>query len=244
MSESEVLMNRTESIVHLRELVHQAKHAVFFGGAGVSTASGIPDFRGSGRGEEPVEYLLSRDCLRREPERFFAHYRRRMVYPDAAPNAAHRALAALEAEGHLKAVITQNIDGLHQKAGSRRVLELHGNGTRYYCDRCGARYPVLPVGDGVFRCDKTACRGLVRPDIVLYGEGLNAAVWEQAVAEVAAADLLLVGGSSLVVHPAASLLDYFAGEHLILINFQPTPYDTKAETVLRESLTDVLPLLR
>lgn len=236
-------MEYQTAISALRDCLHHAKHAVFFGGAGVSTGSGIPDFRGSGKREEPVEYLLSRTCLREEPERFFVHYRRRMVFADAEPNAAHLALAELEKRGILKAVITQNIDGLHQKAGSRRVLELHGNGLRWYCDRCGALYPEAVKGEGIPRCTKPSCQGVIRPDIVLYGEGLNSRVFDQAADEVAAADLLLVGGTSLVVHPAASLLEYFAGKHLFLINFQPTPYDARAERVYRESLTELLPLL-
>ena len=198
--------------------------------------------------EESPEYLLSDECLKREPLRFFAYYRKNMLYPDAMPNPAHYALAELEKEGILKAVVTQNIDGLHQAAGSRKVLELHGSVARSYCMNC--RRPVekdfIAETEGVPRCE--TCGGTVRPDVVLYGEFLPADVFEEALREIEAADFLLVGGSSLTVNPAASLVWRFGRKRdgaktLAIVNFDETPYDGEAEFLIRESVADVLPRL-
>ena len=238
-------------LAELREKLHAAKHAVFFGGAGMSTASGIPDFRGQAglytvSEEESPEYLLSDICLRREPERFYAYYRTHLLYPDAKPNPAHFALAELEKEGVIRAVITQNIDGLHQAAGSRHVLELHGSVARSYCPKCGspAEGDLIARTEGIPRCE--TCGGTVRPDVVLYGEFLPQGVFEEAKREIGEADFLLVGGSSLTVNPAASLVWLFGRKRagtLAIVNFDETPYDTDADYVIRESVADVLPRL-
>lgn len=227
----------------IKEILKNAKHAVFFGGAGVSTDSGIPDFRGAGglyHGEEELnEYLLSRPCLMRQPERFFSFYKNHMLYPDAKPNATHLALAELERRGEIKAVITQNIDGLHQMAGSQNVIELHGTVHKNYCSQCGTHYDLSFVmdGTGIPKCPK--CGGVVRPDVVLYGESLPGNAFFQAEEEIAHADVLIVGGTSLTVNPAASLVGSFQGAHLIIINYTPTPYDGYAELVVRESLSEM-----
>ncbi len=229
-----------QQLSQIKQLLLSSKYAVFFGGAGVSTASGIPDFRGS-HGlyrcpEEFNEYYLSRECLITEPEKFFAFFRKNMLFPTAAPNATHTALAQLEQRGIIKAVITQNIDGLHQAAGSRRVIELHGTAARYYCTRCRRVYGkgILSDGDDVPVC--ADCGALVRPDVTLYGEALDGFAFVDARNEIAKADVLITGGTSLTVHPAASLLEDFRGKHLIIINYTPTPYDGAAEFVLRDSL--------
>ena len=230
-----------------------SEHAVFFGGAGMSTASGIPDFRGQAglytvSGEESPEYLLSDTCLLREPERFFAYYRSHMLYPDAKPNPGHYALAEMERRGILKAVVTQNIDGLHQAAGSRHVLELHGSVARSYCVKCGRRAErdLIAETEGIPRCE--LCGGTVRPDVVLYGEYLPAAVFDEARQEIERADFLLVAGSSLTVNPAASLVWRFGrrrdgGKTMVIVNFDETPYDDEADYVIRESAAEVLPAL-
>lgn len=231
----------------LKRMIGAAERIVFFGGAGVSTGSGIPDFRGSaglyreeGPGERPEEILHTR-YLARYPERFFAYYRAHMLYPDAEPNEAHRALAALEREGALTAVVTQNIDGLHTAAGSRTVHELHGSVLKNYCVACGRRYPLSFVlsSEGVPTCP--ACGAIVRPDVVLYGEGLCGDVFDAAIRAIADADLLLVGGSSLTVQPAASLIEYFDGEAMVILNKTPTPYDGLASLLIRDPIEEVLP---
>ena len=228
----------------VKEILKNSKYAVFFGGAGVSTESGIPDFRGNGGlysdGEESSEYYLSRDCLETEPKEFFRFFRRNMVFDSFEPNDAHNALADMEERGIIKAVITQNIDGLHQKAGSRRVIELHGSASRHYCIRCGRVYDsegLLDMGE-IPRCD--SCGGVVRPDVTLYGEALDGGCFLDAEEEISKADVLIVGGTSLVVQPAASLVELYQGEHLIIINYSPTPYDGVAEYVIRGSLAEVL----
>lgn len=230
----------------LCEMLENSRHTVFFGGAGMSTESGIPDFRGTGglytAEGAGNEYYLSRACLQREPEEFFKFFNKNMVFADAKPNAGHYALARLEATGKLSAVITQNIDGLHQAAGSRRVLELHGTLSRAYCSRCGKVYDgaVLSSG-GVPKCEK--CCATVRPDVTLYGEALDGFTWREAENEIAEADLLIVGGSSLTVYPAASLVGNFEGKHLVIINYSPTAYDTSADLVIRASVGEVLGVL-
>ncbi len=229
-------------IEKIKEILKNSSHAVFFGGAGVSTASGIPDFRGAAGlytvSDEPAEYFLSRECLLSEPRRFFEFYREKMVYPDARPNDAHYALARLEAEGIIKAVITQNIDGLHQMAGSRNVLELHGTLSRSFCDRCGKTYAPDAIND-ISDIPRCSCGGIIRPDVTLYGESLPAEAFSAAEEHIEKADVLIAAGSSLTVYPAASLVADFAGEHLIIINYSPTPYDGFAEYVIRESIEDV-----
>ena len=231
-------------IENVKEILRNCEYAVFFGGAGVSTDSGIPDFRGNGglytSGEESNEYYLSRKCLVQEPEKFFGFYRRNMVFRNAEPNGAHLALAELERQGIIKSVITQNIDGLHQKAGSGRVIEIHGTSSRLYCTRCGKVYSddILFDGTDVPRC--SVCGSIVRPDVTLYGEPLDGFNFSDAEEEISNADVLIVGGSSLVVNPAASLIDLFQGEHLIIINYSSTPYDYDAEYLIRDSVSDVL----
>ncbi len=244
-----------DDIRRLKEALDAAEHAVFFGGAGMSTASGIPDFRGASglytvSEEESPEYLLSDECLVKEPERFFAYYRTKILYPNAKPNPAHTALAELEKRGRIRAVVTQNIDGLHQAAGSRKVLELHGSCARSYCMKCGrpVERDYIAQTEGVPRCE--TCGGVVRPDVVLYGEFLPQAVFEEAKREIEAADLLLVGGSSLTVYPAASLVTRYtrlAGRGrrriLAIVNYGETPYDCDADFLIRESVAEVLPQL-
>lgn len=238
-----MVQNNLNDVQRIAEILKNARHAVFFGGAGVSTASGIPDFRGAAGlytvSDEPAEYFLSRECLLSEPRRFFEFYREKMLYPDARPNDAHYALARLEAEGIIKAVITQNIDGLHQMAGSRNVLELHGTVARSFCDRCGKAYDSDAIND-ISDIPRCSCGGVIRPDVTLYGEALPAEAFSAAEEHIAKADVLIAAGSSLTVYPAASLVADFAGEHLIIINYSPTPYDGYAEYVIRDSLVDVL----
>ena len=234
--------------IELEYIIKNAENIVFFGGAGVSTESGIPDFRGSGglytEQDElldvPPETALSIEYLRTRPEGFFEYYRRKMVYPDVEPCGAHRVLAELERMGKLSAVITQNIDGLHQAAGSRNVIELHGSTLRNYCTSCGRKYPAEYVTEscGVPGCNE--CGGIVRPDVVLYGEALDAKAFYRAEEAIYECDVLIVGGTSLTVYPAASLIDYYQGDHLIIINKSPTPYDSLAEYVFRESISEVL----
>lgn len=233
----------------IRAILADAENVVFFGGAGMSTESGIPDFRGTGgiytQDEEDIspEDMVSHDFLLHHPEAFYRFYRSKMLFPDARPNEGHYALAFLEARGKLSCVITQNIDGLHQAAGSERVLELHGSVNHNYCLHCGRKYPLSAIteSDSVPRC--TACGGLIRPDVVLFGEGLNTEIFTEAEEAIYAADVLIVGGTSLTVHPACSLLDAFEGEHLIIINRTPTPYDALASYVLRTPLGETLAAL-
>ncbi|MBR7161443.1 MAG: NAD-dependent protein deacylase [Clostridia bacterium] len=231
----------------LQSMIKEAERIVFFGGAGVSTGSGIPDFRGSGglynepdESEESPEEMLSGDYLRRYPEKFYRYYKKNMLYPNAEPNAAHRALAKLEQAGKLTAVITQNIDGLHQAAGSRNVIELHGSVLRNYCISCFREYPLSYVteADGVPVCGH--CGNPVRPDVVLYGEGLDGLSFARAQREIERADLLIVGGTSLTVYPAAGLIHHFRGDHFVILNKTQTPYDPYASLVIREPIEDVL----
>ncbi len=229
------------NIAQLGEWVGAAKRIVFFGGAGVSTESGIPDFRSTGglynqQYKYPPEVIVSHTFYEERPEEFFAFYRKRMLFPDAQPNAAHRKLAEWERQGRLAAVVTQNIDGLHQAAGSRNVLELHGSVHRNYCEHCGKSFPLsyLLQSTGVPRCD--ACGGPVRPDVVLYEEALDSDILEAAVEDIAAADLLIIGGTSLVVYPAAGLIRYFQGSHLVLVNKTATAADSRADLVIHDAI--------
>ena len=228
----------------LQAWVNSSRSIVFFGGAGVSTESGIKDFRSvdglySQHYRWPPEKILSRSFFDRQPEEFYRFYRDKMLCLDAKPNAAHSKLAQLEQAGKLRSVVTQNIDGLHQLAGSKRVWELHGSVHRNYCMRCGRSFPVEYIRDsqGVPTCP---CGGTVKPDVVLYEEGLDSHVLEGAVADIQSADLLIVGGTSLAVYPAAGLLNYFRGEHLVLINKTPTPYDHRADLVLAGPIGQLL----
>lgn len=231
----------------LSDMLADASRVVFFGGAGVSTESGIPDFRSAGGlytlhagGARPPEYMLSHSCWRDHPADFYAFYRENMLYPQAEPNGAHTALARLEDAGTLRAVVTQNIDGLHQRAGSRTVHELHGSVLRNRCVLCGAQYPMETIltSTGIPRCE--ADGGIIKPDVVLYEEGLDPDVMDAAVRDISSADVLVVGGTSLNVYPAAGLLDYFRGQHLVLINKSATPADHRAELVIHEAIGEVL----
>jgi NAD-dependent deacetylase len=231
----------------LKKAIAEGEKIVFFGGAGVSCASGIPDFRGSAGlynekskyGASPEE-ILHISYMQRNPKGFYEYYKDNMLYPGAKPNAAHRALAKLEAAGKLTAVVTQNIDGLHQLAGSRNVFELHGTVRHNYCVRCYSEYTVDHIIKAPLVPKCTNCGGIVRPDVVLYGEGLDGYVFEGAKRAIAEADVLIVGGTSLTVNPAAALVNYYGGEHFIIINKTPTPYDMYAEAVIREPIEEVL----
>ena len=235
-----------EQLQQLSQMIGRAQRMAFLGGAGLSTESGIPDFRSSngvyaalkayGR---PPEELLSHDFFVRHPDVFFDYYRKYLIRPEAKPNPAHYALARLEQQGKLTAVVTQNIDELHQRAGSRNVLELHGSVYRNHCMECGKSWPVEAVleADGVPRC---TCGGVIKPDVVLYGEGLNSATLTAAVEAIAAADMLLIGGTQLSVYPAAGLVDYFHGKDLAVINLSATPRDAQAALTIRRPIGEVL----
>ncbi len=231
----------------IKKLVDGSNSTVFFGGAGVSTASGIPDFRGNNglykiesEYGAPPEEILSGRYLHKDPERFYKYYRENMLYPSAEPNGAHKALARLERLGKLTAVITQNIDGLHQAAGSDKVIELHGSVLRNYCLECRREYSLEDIieSSGVPHC--TLCGSIVRPDVTLYGEALDLNAFYEAEEACINADVLIVGGTSLTVNPAASLVGTYKGDHLIIINKSPTPYDRYAEYVIREPIEEAL----
>lgn len=222
----------------------ESQSVVFFGGAGVSTESGIPDFRSTDglyhqRYPYPPETILSHSFFRENPEEFYRFYKEKMVVRGARPNAAHEALAKLEQMGKLKAVITQNIDGLHQAAGSRKVLELHGSVHRNFCMRCKNPYSLDEVlkAEGVPRC---SCGGLIKPDVVLYEESLNQDVMREAVQAISSADMMVVGGTSLTVYPAAGLLEHYRGNRLVLMNQTETPMDYLADLVIREKIGIVM----
>ncbi len=228
----------------LRSWVEESGNIVFFGGAGVSTESGIPDFRSvDGLYHQeyayPPETILSHGFYQRNTEEFYRFYKKKMICREAEPNKAHRALAKLEAEGKLKAVITQNIDGLHQMAGSREVLELHGSVHRNFCTRCGKFFDADYIlgAKGVPLC---SCGGVVKPDVVLYEEGLDYATMQKAISCIAAAEVLIIGGTSLTVYPAAGLIDYYRGKKLVLINKSATPMDGRADLVITEPIGETL----
>ena len=237
-----------QKIDQLKQLLRTSDNIVFFGGAGVSTESNIPDFRseqGLYRAQtqygHPPERMLSHCFLEQNPTAFFQYYLHELLYPEVRPNAAHYALARLEEQGKLKAVITQNIDGLHQLAGSKRVLELHGSVQKNYCMNCGARYGLdfmLTQKGGVPHCPD--CGGIVRPDVVLYEEGLDRDTLRAAQKAIHLADLLIVGGTSLVVYPAAGLLQFFRGRNLVLINKGATAYDRQADLLIQDSIGETL----
>ena len=228
----------------LQEIIDGTKRLVFFGGAGVSTESGIPDFRSvdglyNQRYACPPETILSHSFFEVRPAEFFEFYRDRMLFPNAKPNKAHTWLAKFEETGRLTGVVTQNIDGLHQAAGSRRVFELHGSVHRNYCMDCGKFFPMETIlhSTGIPRCE---CGGVIKPDVVLYEEGLDDATVRGALRVISQADVLIVAGTSLTVYPAAGFLDAFSGRHLILINRDPTPADGRAELVIHDKVGEVL----
>ncbi|MDO4293170.1 MAG: NAD-dependent protein deacylase [Eubacteriales bacterium] len=227
----------------LKEIVDASHNIVFFGGAGVSTESGIPDFRSTDglyhqQYQYPPETILSHTFFERHTEEFFRFYRAKMLAPGARPNAAHRKLAEWERQGRLKAVITQNIDGLHQAAGSKKVLELHGSVLRNHCVRCHRFYNMEAVlnSTGVPRCE---CGGIIKPDVVLYEESLDMRVMQEAIDFIRRADVLIVGGTSLVVYPAAGLIDYYQGDRLVLVNRTPTARDSRADLVVTGSIGEI-----
>ena len=238
----------TEQIQTLQRWIDDSHAIVFFGGAGVSTESGIPDFRSvdglyNQKYAWPPEEILSRTFFDAQPEEFYRFYRDKMLCLEAKPNAAHRKLAELESAGRLRSVVTQNIDGLHQLAGSRRVWELHGSVHRNYCIRCRRPYSVESIkeGQGVPTC---SCGGTIKPDVVLYEEGLDSATIEGAVADIQAADLLIIGGTSLAVYPAAGLINYYRGSRLVLINKSTTPYNDRVSLAINLPIGQVLGQIR
>ncbi len=238
------MLNSEETIQELNRILKKYDNIVFFGGAGVSTESGIPDFRSvDGLYHQqyayPPETILSHSFYRSHPHEFYRFYRQKMLFLDAKPNTAHYELAQLEAEGKLKAVITQNIDGLHQAAGSKNVLELHGSVHRNYCENCGTFHPVNAIlnSTGVPKCK--ACSGPVKPDVVLYEEGLNQNTINAAINHIHHAEVLIIGGTSLAVYPAAGLIDYFKGDKLVVINKSATPKDQYADLLIQAPIGEV-----
>ena len=227
----------------LKQWVKESRRIVFFGGAGVSTESGIPDFRSQDglynmKYKYPPETIISHPFFMRNTEEFYRFYKDKMLFPDAKPNAAHLKLAQWEAEGKLLGVVTQNIDGLHQAAGSKKVYELHGSVLRNYCMHCGKFYDLdyIMKSDGVPRCE---CGGLIKPDVVLYGENLDGDVLNGACAAISQADMLIIGGTSLAVYPAAGLIDLYRGNRLVLVNLSATPQDSRADLVIHERIGQV-----
>ena len=236
-------MNTVDQIV---EVIKNSDNIVFFGGAGVSTESGIPDFRSvdglyNQKYDYPPETILSHTFYRRKTSEFYRFYKDKMICKKAQPNVIHNALAKLEAEGKVKAIVTQNIDGLHQLAGSKEVLELHGSVHRNYCEECGKFFDAdyILTAEDVPKCDKEGCYGFVKPDVVLYEEGLDNEVIRKSIEYIRNADVLIVGGTSLAVYPAAGLIDYYRGNKLILINKGATPKDSVADYIYQGSLGEV-----
>ena len=228
----------------LKKWLTESNNIVFFGGAGVSTESKIPDFRSTDglynqQYAYPPEVILSHTFYMKKTEEFYRFYRNKMLFPDAEPNRAHKALAKLEEQGKLRAVVTQNIDGLHQKAGSKEVMELHGSVLRNYCMRCGKFYDIDAIlsSDGVPTC---SCGGTIKPDVVLYEEGLDQKTIQKSVHYIANADVLIIGGTSLTVYPAAGLIDYYQGNKLVLINKSVTPMDSRADLVISGPIGEIL----
>lgn len=235
--------NSKEKIQELRRIIEGSDNIVFFGGAGVSTESGIPDFRSVDglyhqKYKYPPETMVSHSFYVQHTDEFFEFYKNKMIALEAQPNMAHKKLAELEAGGKVKAVITQNIDGLHYKAGSKEVLELHGSVHRNYCERCGKFYPVeyIVESPGVPVCE---CGGTVKPDVVLYEEGLDYETMQKSIQYIRNADVLIIGGTSLAVYPAAGFIDYFHGSHLIVINMADTSKEVNADLVIRERIGEV-----
>lgn len=239
----------TDAVRTLKEWTDAARKIVFFGGAGVSTESGIPDFRSTGglyhqEWKYPPETILSHTFYKSNPEEFFRFYRAKMLCPDAKPNAAHKKLAEWEREGKLLAVVTQNIDGLHQKAGSRKVYEIHGSALRNYCMSCGKRYPSDYIFESKEPIPHCTCGGVIRPDITLYEEMLPDEAVENAVRAISRAELMIIAGTSLTVYPAASFINYFHGKRLVILNRDPLSVHMKAETlVITENMDKVFKAL-
>lgn len=238
----------SKEIEKLQQMIDESKRIVFFGGAGVSTESGIPDFRSvdglyNQKYDYPPETILSHTFYREKTDEFFRFYRDKMICLDAKPNAAHIALAKLEEAGKLTAVVTQNIDGLHQAAGSKKVLELHGSVLRNYCETCHKFYDISAITEssGVPTCE---CGGRIKPDVVLYEEGLDQNTLSESVRAISEADMLIIGGTSLAVYPAAGLIDYYHGNKLVLINKTPTARDTMANLVITDSIGEVFSQIR
>lgn len=232
-----------EKVERLKEIVAESDNIVFFGGAGVSTESGIPDFRSvdglyNQKYKYPPEVMVSHSFYRSHTEEFFEFYKNKMIALEAKPNAAHIKLAELEQQGKVRAVITQNIDGLHYAAGSREVMELHGSVHRNYCESCGKSYPVQYIVDaeGVPKCD---CGGVIKPDVVLYEEGLDYETMQRSVRYIRNAEVLIIGGTSLAVYPAAGFIDYFKGKHLVVINMDKTSRDVDADLLINERIGEV-----
>ena len=232
-----------DKIMQLKKWIYESDNVVFFGGAGVSTESGIPDFRSvdglyNQKWKYPPETILSHTFFVKYPEEYYRFHREKLVIDGVKPNAAHLKLAELEKAGKLRAVVTQNIDGLHQAAGSKKVLELHGSILRSYCSACGRPYPAdkMNHGEGIPRC---SCGGVIRPDIVLYEEPLDDAVVSEAIRVISEAEVLIIGGTSLNVYPAAGLINYYRGNKLALVNLSRTPYDDEADLVINEKIGKV-----
>ena len=233
----------SERVDLLEQWIKESDNVVFFGGAGVSTESGIPDFRSvdglyNQQYDYPPETIISHSFYRKNPEEFYRFYKNKMLFPDAQPNAAHKALTKLEQQGKVRAVITQNIDGLHQAAGSKEVLELHGSVHRNYCTRCGKFFGLSDIlgMNGVPRCE---CGGIIKPDVVLYEEGLDQETLQKAVRYIQNAEILIIGGTSLTVYPAAGLIDYYRGKKRVLINKTATPMDERADLVISAPIGEV-----
>lgn len=231
-------------VSQFKKAVEECNYIVFFGGAGVSTESGIPDFRSvdglySQKYKYPPETIVSHSFYVTKTEEFYEFYKDKMLFLDAKPNKAHTKLAELEAKGKLKAVVTQNIDGLHQAAGSKEVLELHGSVHRNYCTRCKKFFDLeyIVKSEGVPVCDE--CGGVIKPDVVLYEEGLDQDILTRTVKHISKADMLIIGGTSLAVYPAAGLIDYFSGKYLVVVNMAPTPRDSHADIVINQKIGEV-----
>lgn len=240
-------MTLIEYVNTLKSWIKESNYIVFFGGAGVSTESGIPDFRSVDglyhmKYSDPPETILSHSYFMKNTAKFYEFYRDKMIYADAEPNITHKKLSSLESQGKLRGVITQNIDGLHQKAGSNKVLELHGSVLRNYCMSCGAFHPIEAImsTDTIPRCN---CGGIIKPDVVLYEEGLDQEIMTEAIRLIMRAELLIIGGTSLSVYPAAGLIDYYRGSRMVLINKSVTPYDKQADLLIQEGLGAVFSAL-
>lgn len=232
-----------DKMTQLKEWIESSQNIVFFGGAGVSTESGIPDFRSvdglyNQEYDQPPETILSHTFFLRHTQEFYRFYKSKMLYLDAEPNQAHLKLAQWERDGKLKAVITQNIDGLHQKAGSRKVLELHGSVHRNYCMKCGKFYDAAYMKEGI-EIPLCSCGGVIKPDVVLYEEGLDSAVMSESLGCIQACDVLVIGGTSLAVYPAAGLIDYYRGKKLVLVNKSTTPLDKNADLLIQGSIGEI-----
>lgn len=238
---------KLDNISILKDWISESNNIVFFGGAGVSTESSIPDFRSTGglyniEYEYPPEVILSHSFFMQRPQDFYRFYRNKMIYSEAKPNITHKWLARMEEQGKVKAVITQNIDGLHQKAGSKKVLELHGSICRNYCMECRTSYALADIieSDGVPKC---TCGGIIKPDVVLYEEGLDEMILEEAVYYISHAEVLLICGTSLSVYPAAGLIRYYPGNRMVLINKTATQYDSEADLLIQAGLGDTFSYL-